>query len=148
MNSQRDAEEFIRKFQEYSKENVTSLFFNLYKSKVERISANAYFKKYNNFNAGLEDSKRYRRYNDMVPESGMMGPEKVRYNNFDMMGMNQQSGMMMNPMINNRSYVSYNNFPVQPVVQPEVPQISKFDPQDEDSIGEYIFAFVERVFPE
>lgn len=157
MNSQRDAEEFIRKFQEYSKENVTSLFFNLYKSKVERISANAYFKKYNNFNAQLDDSKKYKRYNDMVGEfpmstmSGMGGmnqPDKVRYNNFDMMAANQQNQMMMNQMINNRSYVSYNNFPIQPVQQIEPQQLPKLDPQDEDSIGEYIFAFVERVFPE
>ena len=47
MNSQRDAEEFINKFQEFSKINNTNLFFSLYKSKVERISNTSYFKKYN-----------------------------------------------------------------------------------------------------
>lgn len=67
MNSQRDSEEFIRKFQEYAKENQTTLFFNLYKSKVERISANAYFKKYNTFNQDIklpQGQGRYKKYNE------------------------------------------------------------------------------------
>jgi hypothetical protein len=70
MNSQRDAEEFIRKFQEFSKENSSNLFFNLYKSKIERISTNSYFKKYNNFNENAEGMtkfggpSRYKTYNE------------------------------------------------------------------------------------
>jgi hypothetical protein len=65
MNSQRDSEEFIRKFQEFSKENQTTLFFSLYKSKVERISVNSYFKKYNNFNQDQQSGKgRYQKYNE------------------------------------------------------------------------------------
>jgi hypothetical protein len=66
MNSQRDSEEFIRKFQEFAKDNQTSLFFNLYKSKVERISANAYLKKkYNNFNQEqVQQGIRYQKYNE------------------------------------------------------------------------------------
>jgi hypothetical protein len=83
MNTQRDAEEFIRKFQEFSKENPTNLFFSLYKSKVERISANSYFKKYNNFNSETVDPMmrqqgKYQRYNDFSGSGmgGMNNPSK------------------------------------------------------------------------
>jgi hypothetical protein len=66
MNSQRDTEEFIRKFQEFSKDNETNIFFNLYRSKVERISQNSYFKKYNNFDDKLkqQSNPKFRKYND------------------------------------------------------------------------------------
>lgn len=86
MNSQRDAEEFIRKFQEYSKENPTNLFFNLYKSKVERISANAYFKKFNQFdedggnmntmNNKFNPKPRYQKFNDF---SNMQPNQMCKY---------------------------------------------------------------------
>jgi hypothetical protein len=84
MNSQRDTEEFIRKFQEFSKENETNIFFNLYRSKVERISQNAYFKKYNNFD------------NDKLKQGGMpSGNPKFRnYNDF---GGNNKGGMGNQP---------------------------------------------------
>jgi polyadenylate-binding protein len=109
MNSQRDAEEFIKKFQDFSKDKSTNLFFNLYKSKIERINTNAYFKKYNNFNKG-EDV------------SGMMGKMNIkgqpgqqpRYKTFNDMGnMNefQQTGQDMNKMRNSQTpFKSYNNF--------------------------------------
>jgi hypothetical protein len=82
MNSQRDAEEFIKKFQEYSKENPTNLFFNLYKSKVERISANSYFKKYNYFNGesqfemSMKQQGRYQKYNDFGNVNAMTNQSK------------------------------------------------------------------------
>jgi len=48
MNNQREAEEFIRKINDPSKKAILSeIFFSLYKSKVERISSNASFKRYN-----------------------------------------------------------------------------------------------------
>jgi polyadenylate-binding protein len=149
MNSQRDSEEFIRKFQEFAKENQTSLFFNLYKSKVERISANAYFKKYNAFsNEEAQGQARYRRYNQAVgqpvnqefPYSAINQPGQVRYNNFE----------EMNQMNNQGRYISYNNFPQQmpPKETKFQPQQPKFDPTDEDSIGEYLYGFVEKIYPE
>jgi polyadenylate-binding protein len=190
MNSQRDAEEFIRKFQEYTKENQTTLFFNLYKSKVERISANAYFKKYNQFsgdgegmNMGRQQRGGYKKYNDFATQQGQgqqggfpynnMNGAK-RYNNFDEANMNANPNMNMNQQFVNqqqgqqRGYVSYNNFPntmqqgqqnmnqnmnmnmqmQQNKVQQPMMQQSKFDPQDEDAIGEYLYNFVEGLYPE
>lgn len=48
MNSQREAEEFIRKINDPSKKSfLAEILFSLYKSKVERISSNATFKRYN-----------------------------------------------------------------------------------------------------
>jgi len=47
MNSQREAEEFIRKIKEPSKRGILAeILFSLYKSKVERIKSNSY-KRYN-----------------------------------------------------------------------------------------------------
>lgn len=86
MISQRDAEEYIKRFQEFSKENSTNLFFNLYKSKVERISANSYFKKYNNFNGEsqfditMKNQGRYQKYNDFGIVNAMGNPSKY-FNN-------------------------------------------------------------------
>ncbi len=152
MNSQRDAEEFIRKYAEYAKDHPTSLFFNLYKSKVERISANSYFRKYNNFNAEGQimdpsaKAGRYRKYNDGINEPQQQSSN--RYNNFEEMN----SGMtQMNSGMPYRNYVSYNNFPpnmnqkVEPKIQQQKPSI---DPQDEDAIGEYLYSFAERLYPE
>ncbi len=67
MVTQRDAEEFITKFQEYAKDNQTNLFFNLYKSKVERISANSYIKKYNHLN---QERGVYKKYNQFGGNAG------------------------------------------------------------------------------
>lgn len=51
MNSQREAEEFIRKINEPSKKSLFSeIFFSLYKSKVDRIHSNANYKKFNDLN--------------------------------------------------------------------------------------------------
>jgi hypothetical protein len=167
MNSQRDSEEFIRKFQEYAKENQTSLYFNLYKSKVDRNTANSYFKKFNMFNAGediMGAQARYRKYNQAVgqpgqqefPYSAMNQQGPIRYNNFE--DMNQ-----MGQMSNQPRYVSYNQFPQQMMQKenkfqaqgmtqmpqmPQMNQVPKFDPTDEDSIGEYLYNFVEKIYPE
>lgn len=157
MNSQRDSEEFIRKFQDFSKDNQTTLFFNLYKSKVERISANAYFKKYNNFTKPQEGQQgRYRTYNEFNA-----GNQKMKQGEFPMSSINQMQQPMrfnnfddQNPM--NPRYVSYNNFNQmpQPIPQKEMkPQQIVFrppelDPTDEDSIGEYLYNFVEGFYPE
>ena len=82
MNHQKEAEEYIKRFQEYSKENPTNLFFNLYKSKVERISAHSYFKKYNNFGSEnqLEIPKqqgKYQTYNNFSNVSAVNNPSII-----------------------------------------------------------------------
>lgn len=68
MNSQREAEEFIRKINDPSKKSILSeIIFSLYKSKVERIKSNA-FKRYNDLQintlsgSGMGSSG-YRKYN-------------------------------------------------------------------------------------
>ena len=72
MINQRDTEEFIKKIQEYQKENETNIFFNVYKSKIERISSNTYFKKFNNFNeANNSSGSKYKNFNSFnKPVSG------------------------------------------------------------------------------
>jgi hypothetical protein len=73
MNSHRDTEEFIKKIQEYQKDHETSIFFNTYKSKIERISNNSYFKKFNNFEGGQQqtgsNSSKYKNFNNFAPVS-------------------------------------------------------------------------------
>jgi hypothetical protein len=50
MNNQKEAEEFNRKINDPSKKTIFSeIFFSLYKSKVDRITSNSSFKKYNEF---------------------------------------------------------------------------------------------------
>ncbi len=170
MNSQRDTEEFIRKYAEYAKENPTALFFNLYKSKVERISANSYFRKYNNFNTDgqlLDSSAKqsgYRKYNEGLNISQPQIGQTVRYNNFDEMGSNMQSMQNMQNVSNMQSmpyrgYVTYNNFNNMPngvnpnmmnqKIEPKLqPAQTNLDPHDEEAIGEYLYSFAERLYPE
>lgn len=76
MNSEKDAQLFVAKFQEYARNNDTNLFFNTYKSKVERITNNTRYKQYNALNptsgtTGAPDmmikqqqTGRYQRYNE------------------------------------------------------------------------------------
>ena len=71
----------------------------------------------------------------------------MKFNNFDeMRAMNNQTFNMQN------QYVSYNNFNANQNVQPQMSQIQnqmpKIDPEDEDAIGEYLYAIVEKVHPE
>lgn len=48
MGTQREAEEFINKIQElFNSNKLQDIYFNLYKSKVERISSNANFRRFN-----------------------------------------------------------------------------------------------------
>jgi len=180
MNSQRDSEEFIRKFQEYAKENPTGLFFNLYKSKVERISANAYFKKFNTFNdeGGMSNKfnqkPRYQKFNDFGGGSnmstGQMGeqryktfnnfddtsnlvnpyqqtpyrPQPQQFNQFNNFSQNQQTPTMgMNPNMGNMGNPNMPNMGMQK--QPQMP--IGVDLNDDDSIGEFIYNYVEKIYP-
>jgi hypothetical protein len=48
MNSQREAEEFIRKINDPTKKSILAeIFLSIYKTKVERISSNAKFRRFN-----------------------------------------------------------------------------------------------------
>lgn len=65
MNSQREAEEFIRKINDPSKKSILSeIFFSLYKSKVERINSKSNFRRYNDSQMNpLAGSGGYRKFN-------------------------------------------------------------------------------------
>jgi hypothetical protein len=75
MNSQRDTEEFVKKFDELSKEMPTNIFFSIYKSKVDRINQSTIFKKYNAFNKEndfgnqQQQNVMYKSYNNFVQTS-------------------------------------------------------------------------------
>ena len=69
MDSQRDCEEFIRRFNEFQKENGTNISFSIYKSKVDRVNQGANYKKYNfNNNEQINNYQQgmYRSYNDLI----------------------------------------------------------------------------------
>jgi hypothetical protein len=79
MNSQRETEEFIKKIQDYQKEHDLNIFFNVYKSKVERISNNSYFKKFNNFEGNQASSGsggKYKNFNNFAPTQQTTGKIK------------------------------------------------------------------------
>ena len=70
MNTQRDCEEFILKFNEYAKSHQTNITYSVYKSKVDRINQGNVFKKFNNFNntndMNTYQQGMYRSYNDLI----------------------------------------------------------------------------------
>jgi hypothetical protein len=145
MNSQRDTEEFIRKFQEYSKDNETNIFFNLYRSKVERISQNSYFKKYNNFEGNnakpnMMAGGKFRKYNDFP---GLQGQStEFPYSSINQMG-DQKKAM----------YKQYNNFNEPQMIPQMMPnmmnpmQQTSVDLTEEEAVGEVLYSLVEKVYP-
>ena len=110
MNSQEDAKNFIKAYQDYSKLNETDIYFNLYKSKIDRIT-NTYYKKYNQFSdaSSLSSGKnaRFKNYNDfnMIPQI-QEGTKYNSYNNFTQVPINQ---MPIQP----QRFVQYNTFDIQ-----------------------------------
>ena len=128
MNSQEDAKNFIKAYQDYSKLNETDIYFNLYKSKIDRIS-NTYYKKYNQISdtSSLSSGKnaRFKNYNDfnMIPQ--IQEERKYNsYNTFNQVPINQ---------IPTR-FVQYNNFDV-------VPEIN-----DKNEACDYIYDIVESKY--
>ena len=128
MNSQEDAKNFIKAYQDYSKLNETDIYFNLYKSKIDRIT-NTYYKKYNQFSdtSSLSSGKnaRFKNYNDfnMIPQ--IQEERKYNpYNTFNQVPINQ---------IPSR-FVQYNNFDV-------VPEI-----KDKNAACDYIYDIVESKY--
>lgn len=77
MNSELDAKMFIEKYNLFTKEHQTSLFFNLYKSKVERINSNSFFKKYNNFK------------NESTSKQFIQSQLQPRYKSYNQFNLNQ-----------------------------------------------------------
>ena len=126
MNNKEDAKIFIKKFQELIDEQ-NDIYFNTYKSKLERINAQMKFKNYNNFSetgsliasssASMKGGRMYKDYNNFGPSQPMMnqppqfqnqrnqGRQNKIYNDFSNMNMNNQFNQMTQP-----NYVNYNNF--------------------------------------
>ena len=128
MNNKEDAKIFIKKFQELIDEQ-NDIYFNTYKSKLERINAQMKFKNYNNFSetgsliasssASMKGGRMYKGYNNFGPSQPMMnqppqfqnqrnqGRQNKIYNDFSNMNMNMnnQFNQMTQP-----NYVNYNNF--------------------------------------
>ena len=142
MNTQKEAEDFVKAFQKHSKENVTTIYYNLYKSKIDRINASAYFKKYNNFSetASLasKQSKQYKVYNNYNQFNPVVGDTKKKvYNNFD----NQPQFNQGTP------YQNYNTFdntesdkkllyPIKPGTKIE----------NKEDVGDIIYEIVENLY--
>lgn len=70
MGTQREAEEFINKIQELTNNNkLQDIYFSLYKSKIERISTNSNFRRFNDFPMNMKNNQmnnmnpNYKNYN-------------------------------------------------------------------------------------
>lgn len=157
MNSQKEADEFVKKFHAYTIEHQTNIYFNLYKPKVDRINASNYFKRYNQFSetgSMASGSKgQFKTYNNFDSNTGVfrgpmpnnipnmpMGAPQAKYkmyNNFDMPN-------NPNPMLNafdmgqSKQLVQYNNFEKK----------SDIDIKEEkDVLGEQIYELVYQMYP-
>lgn len=177
MNSQKEAEEFVKKFHMFSQDdkNETKIYFNLYKPKVDRMNASTYFKKYNQFSetgsftsgSKQEQFKVYNNFDqstgvfrgpnmnikNMPPNMGMNQPPMnyIKYNNFE------AQPPMGQPPVN---FVKYNNFDAQPPMQPPYKntpliQYNNFEKRSEinireekDKLGEAIYEIAEQMFPQ
>ena len=103
MNSKEDAKTFIKKFQELGGEK-TDIYFNTYKSKLERVNAQLKFKNYNNFS----ETGSYAPSSSSSVKGGRVFKD---YNNFDTLGLNQPQ-QIPNPRNTGRpiTYKNYNDF--------------------------------------
>ena len=137
MNSQKEAEDFVKKYQTYSKSNNTVLYFNVYKSKIDRINASTYFKKYNAFSEtasmASKNSKQYKVFNNF----NQVEPQKKVYNNFD------AQPKMPQPM-----YQTYNTFA--PVESPQMlyPISKDTKIENKEDVGDIIYEIVENIYKE
>ena len=133
MNNKEEAKTFIKKFQELSGEK-NDIYFNTYKSKLERINAQMKFKNYNNFSetgsqiasssSSMKGGRIYKDYNNfnaqpMMPTQPQQFPTQKRpqyknYNDFSSMNTNMNTNMSnINSQFNQFAQpknVNYNNF--------------------------------------
>ncbi|MCQ2817627.1 MAG: hypothetical protein MJ252_10215 [archaeon] len=160
MNSQKEAEEFVKKFHEFSQTNSTKIYFNLYKPKVDRANASSYFKKYNQFSetgslaSGSKHSQKYVSYNNFDNPQGPYVSKSPQ--------MNPQMNPQMRPMRVYQTYNDLGNMPQgQPQPQPMMPreegipmreELNNFErrpekPIDErEALGEQIYGIAAQMF--
>jgi len=156
MNTQEEAKNFVKAYQEFSKSNETDVYFNLYKSKIDRIT-NTYYKKYNQFSetASLSSGKnpKFKNYNDFNVVPQVNDSRKYNtYNNFNQVPIQQF------PIPQNK-FIQYNNFDVQNNNinnnnnnnnNNQINQINQNIPNivTKDDAGDYIFEIVEKIYKE
>ena len=137
MNSKEDAKSFIKKFQELTSEQ-NDIYFNTYKSKLERVNAQMKFKNYNNFSetgshiassaSSIKGGRVFKDYNNFGPQPMMPNqnqssfinqqnqgrPQYKNYNDFSNMNNNINNISNINSQFNQftqpKNYVNYNNF--------------------------------------
>ena len=129
MNNKEDAKTFIKKFQDISGEK-NDIYFNTYKSKLERVNAQMKFKNYNTFSetgshipsssSSMKGGRTFKDYNNFGPSPQPMmsnqpplnnprnqGRQFRNYNDFNNMNINNQFNQLSQPKTN---YVNYNDF--------------------------------------
>jgi polyadenylate-binding protein len=131
MNNKEDARDFIKKFQELVEEK-NDIYFNTYKSKLERINAQLKFKNYNNFSetgshvpsssSSMRGGRVFKDYNNFGPQQMMPNqpqfpnprnqgrPQFKNYNDFSNMNNNMNINAQLNQFAQNKKPVNYNNF--------------------------------------
>jgi RNA recognition motif-containing protein len=175
MNNKEDAKNFIKRFQEKT-DGKNDIYFNTYKSKLERVNAQQRFRSYNVFsetgsniqssntsNKGGRVYKDYNNFNEpqmnMMPNQQMMyqNPRNVQrtqyksYNDFDNMN-NNNNNYINNPMQQPR-YINYNNFEGDKDAKfwqryhKLKPEIDTLKPIKED-VGDKLFEIIEFIYRE
>ena len=131
MNTKEDAKEFIKKFQELIEEK-NDIYFNTYKSKLERINAQMKFKNYNIFSdsgshipsssSSMKGGRVFRDYNNFGPQPMMTNqpqfpnprnqgrPQFKNYNDFSNMNNMNNINNQFNQLNQPKNYVNYNNY--------------------------------------
>ena len=175
MNNKEDAKNFIKRFQEKT-DGKNDIYFNTYKSKLERVNAQQRFRSYNVFsetgsniqssntsNKGGRVYKDYNNFNEpqmnLMPNQQMMyqNPRNVQrtqyksYNDFDNMN-NNNNNYINNPMQQPR-YINYNNFEEDKDAKfwqryhKLKPEIDTLKPIKED-VGDKLFEIIEFIYRE
>ena len=130
MNNKEDAKTFIKKFQDISGEK-NDIYFNTYKSKLERVNAQMKFKNYNTFSetgshipsssSSMKGGRTFKDYNNFGPSPQPMmssqppqinnprnqGRQFRNYNDFNNLNINSRFNQLSQPKTN---YVNYNDF--------------------------------------
>ena len=175
LNSVHEVEQFINFYSDFSKSQPVSLYFNPYKSKIERINAsNLMKKKYNNFNNDtnihqVEPSPRhdfYKAYNDFSSHNQfmMMNPNQAMGNpmmmqNYMMMQQQQQQQYGMKNYNNfNDMNANMNNMNLNQVQNPNVnvnmqaPQQQnktkeELESEEKEALLDNIYEFITNIYP-
>jgi RNA recognition motif-containing protein len=152
MNSQKEAENFVKKFQETTKEQKTNIYFNLYKSRVDRMNAKNRFKTYNQYSetnslASSEKNSYYKSYNNFNAQPFTINPNNnnmpnqrfIKYNDFNNIP-NQ-----MNPKF--QTYNDFNNNMPNEIEQPQpINDRPIIDYTNKNQVGDYIFEIVDKKY--